>query len=54
MQESSSVSSRYLGVEWYCCSHHYFWFIEGIACGGTKYITQWYLVSLRTYTKFID
>ena len=34
-----------------------FWFIEGIACGGTKYVTQWHLVSLssrRSYTKFSD
>ena len=52
------VASRYLlGLSGAVVLHHYFWFIEGIACGGTKYVTQWHLVSLssrRTYTKFSD
>ena len=45
-----------LGLSGAVVLHQYFWFIEGIACGGTKYVTQWHLVSMssRTYTKFSD
>ena len=51
-------SNRFLhGLSGAVVLYHYFCSIEGIACGSTKYITQWHLVSLsskRTKTKFPD
>ena len=49
---SSSIvasPSRFLqGLSGAGVLYQYFCLIEGIACGITKYITQWHLVSLRS------
>ena len=52
-----AVNLHLLGLSGAVVPHHYFWIKGDIACGSTKYVTQWHLVSLssrRTYTKFSD
>ena len=55
---SGRPGNRFLhGLSGAVVLYQYFCSIEGIACGSTKYIIQWHLVSLsskRTKTKFSD
>ena len=45
----SFITNRFLhGLSGAVVLYHYFCSIEGIACGGTKNMTQWHLVSLSS------
>ena len=47
--QSNTSSNRFLhGLSGAVVLYHHFCTIEGIACGSTKYFTQWHLVSLSS------